>query len=517
MQNKLTFFDGDVFVTSSQGNTTLSPFFYYRNGRVIVGNQVKRGIELLPESIFNPFSPRLDEKKLGAYLYALHEYMIQTTAGEDYMIEVEAKYIRLRKWISVILPDIKIHTLKSKKKQRLLDATEEDVLLQALTVTIANGVIRKKGLYGRLIHDVHNIIRLRAGKYCRKLMENGEAIIQLKVVDEMSTVITLRERVSGNVPAIANILELFKNPEMIEGRLAEALYGVHDENFKVTFISPFSYGKSTLINALLGREILNMDIRAETAIVTKVVSAQENRLLVKYRDNRIVMYDYIDDSDLKLKLSGLTGVRSEQLPLEVQIQCRVNDFPGITLIDAPGLNSRHADHNAKAVEALNMSDLILFMVNPAQIGEAHFTRQMQEFLSIIKETGKQYGIVISRLDQHKDSFEKIMNEMDIVLDDLDPEFERGRLFFVSGYFALYGKLLRDRKIDLTKVRKSSTIYVIEDDEVLSGRSIESHHFVEMLSFSQISQLENFIRQGGKTNASDEFDLDHGKRKAARKY
>jgi hypothetical protein len=139
---------------------------------------------------------------------------------------------------------------------------------------------------------------------------------------------------------------------------------------------------------------------------------------------------------------------------------------------------------------------------------------MKAFLTIIKESTKNYGFVLSKLDLYSDDYEVIMNEMEIVLQGLDPEYQMDHLFFVSGYFALYGKLLGAGKIDIHDIRKNRSLFIIEDDEMITGRLIEPHHSDLLVQFSQIERLEGFIRERGERHESNQLDLDCRKQKAA---
>ena len=60
-----------------------------------------------------------------------------------------------------------------------------------------------------------------------------------------------------------------------EQNLEDVVQRLKDETFRIALVAPFSAGKSTLVNGLLGRELLSMDVRAETASITvSMVSTQ---------------------------------------------------------------------------------------------------------------------------------------------------------------------------------------------------------------------------------------------------
>ena len=97
-------------------------------------------------------------------------------------------------------------------------------------------------------------------------------------------------------------------------------------------ISPFSYGKSTILNALIGKNILKTDLRAETAVITKLINNNESSLLAKWNNGQVQKLNYKDNSDLINKLTNLTSARTDGNQIqEVTIEHKYDNLPGITL------------------------------------------------------------------------------------------------------------------------------------------------------------------------------------------
>ncbi|OMD92791.1 dynamin family protein [Paenibacillus odorifer] len=511
MQPQLIIKNNEISLRIKNEIYIIPPFFYCFQDQMSVGKQAEQAIDLYAEYIFNIFE-ETDSNRIQLFLLSIHEYIRTTFSIRTYEVQIEKWLSRIYEAARSLNPKVKLMTMDKSSAEKPPAPWDKDVH-DGLAVVIAYQVIRSSHLSNTLFTKIKRIVRLKVERYMKDLIMFGETIIELKVVDDEHSVRVIQTVVSTGIPAILKLMDVIKNPSRPVERLAKALYLTYENQFKVTLISPFSFGKSTLINGLLGQNMLNMDIRAETAIVTKVVSAEDNRLFVKYSDNRIQMNTYHDELELNAKLQALTSVRSTETPSEVQIHYVAGSLPGITIIDAPGLNSRHAEHNSKATDAFEMSDLILFLINPTHIGEAHFVHQMKEFQESIKQSGKQYAYVLSKLDLHSDDYEVILSEMEIVLKDLDPTYCTDQVFFVSGLFALYGKLLKNDKIDLIDVRKSRGIYILDNDEVISGRRIEKHHAASLLTSSQIEPLEYFIRQRSENAAHNKLDLDCRKQQA----
>ncbi|OIJ20750.1 hypothetical protein BKP45_08090 [Anaerobacillus alkalidiazotrophicus] len=514
MELTVTFCDNKITISGENGVVVLPPYFYFFQQRVLIGKQVERSLDLFPQYIFHIFT-ETNDKRVLAFFNELNHYIVKKDGVHTFCIELPVSLTHFQPLIKGELPHVEVIVNQNNhtRKNYEIEAEMEKHVYKALATVMTNQIIGTHRLSGRLYEKIYQIVRLRANAYLEELLKRGNAKLNFKLVDEQLALQVIDMEVNIQQPVINKIVSRYQKTAKSEKQLVQSQYEMYDGNFKVTFISPFSFGKSTLINGLLGEKLLSMDIRAETAIITKVTCADENVLLVKYQNQRVEQYHYECPIELREKLKELTGVRSVELPTEVQIFYKMSHLPGVTIIDAPGLNSRHADHNEIALQALEMCDLVVFLINPAHIGEANFSEQIKDFLTVVKQKKLKYAFALSKMDIYNDDLEVIKDEMEIVLKDLDPSYSPKQLFFISGYFGLYGKLLRDDKVELNEVQKNRSIFVIENDEILSGREIESYHSQFLLDFSQLERLENFIQERGEFNASNELHMDCRKQEA----
>ena len=271
----------------------------------------------------------------------------------------------------------------------------------------------------------------------------------------------------------------------------EHLYEMREE-FKVTFISPFSFGKSTLINALVGEDILKTDLRAETAVITKLINSDDNLIISKWNNGAVEEAVYLNNDDLVDKLKAVTSVRADGNSVEeVSITYKSSDFEGITIVDSPGLFSRYEHHNKIAMKALHEADMVIFVVDPCKIGESNFNKIIKENTEELLNNNKSFCFVLSKLDMYEEDSEKILKEMNIVLEELNLEYIP--VIFTSAYFALKGKLLKENKIEIDQLRKDRNIFVVKDDDIISGRLLKENHWKDLIKFSRIDELSTYIK------------------------
>lgn len=512
MNVQVVFTGKDIMIISNEGKETLPPYYYYNKNSIVIGKPVQDSINLYSKYIYNVFLEK-NEQLQASFFKKLEEYLVHKYKVESFLVEVDPLCNHLMLPIKRYLPSAVVKEGRNLSGKILPDELKQH-LYNAFSSVIANELIRSGKVRGGLYDKIYGIIFLNIPFYLDELLGKGKSKVTLKVVDPIqSKVVVINEELNTELPALKKLISIYQYSYKNNQEITEALYKLYDDQFKVTFISPFSYGKSTLINGLIGSKLLNMDIRAETAILTKVVSAPDSRLFVKYANQQVVMYTYENDEQLREILKDLTGVRSAEAPVEVQIFSKLDHLPGVTIIDAPGLNSRHDQHDEKAFEALQISDFALFLINPSNIGNANFSAHIREFLQLIKEHNKNFGFILSRLDLHSEDYDVIMKEMDHVLKDLAPSYPLSQVLFISGFFALYGKLLAEGKIDVQDVRKNRSLFVIDEDDIIMGRGLEKHHSQSLIDFSSIHRLETFIRERGEYH-TNQLDLDCRERETA---
>ncbi|MBO6177864.1 MAG: dynamin family protein [Selenomonadaceae bacterium] len=114
---------------------------------------------------------------------------------------------------------------------------------------------------------------------------------------------------------------------------------IFDKVYRVAFIGEFNRGKSSLINALLGSDVLPMDILPSTATVIRMIYGNERKIHLYYTDGSEAE---IENPEKLQKVATKRDDISEQIAAtirEIVIEypsqlCREN----IQILDTPGLN-----------------------------------------------------------------------------------------------------------------------------------------------------------------------------------
>ena len=208
------------------------------------------------------------------------------------------------------------------------------------------------------------------------------------------------------------------------------------EQFNLVVMGQFKRGKSTLINALLGAEILPTAIVPLTSIVTIIRYGKESKAEVRY----------LNDNKEDIQLSDIPKFVTEKENPKNKLGVKDVDvfYPsdylknGVRIIDTPGVGSVFKHNTDVAYAYLPYVDAGIFIVTPdPPLGVAE-----HRFLKEVREHADKFFFVLNKIDlvDEKDLAESIAFTDDLLRKTLEKPVN---LYPVSAKFALTGKLQGD--------------------------------------------------------------------------
>jgi hypothetical protein len=270
---------------------------------------------------------------------------------------------------------------------------------------------------------------------------------------------------------------------------------IRNGRYTVAFMGTFNVGKSTLINALIGQEVLPPLMEACTAKPVYLMhSGAEMGLTGKMRDElpsgaedalgslemstiRVapdrMSFDMSFSSEdaiigLRQILNKLITVRARDTSEELcEVAARLAEVhvrlplprwaEDIVLADTPGVNSISESEDSITYEIIPKANLVVFIFDSEHGGSKHDFDFMRR---IVENRNRKLFFVINRRDQLEE-------------DDIDPSGERGpgrtikeglkgfmrdpELFFVSALYALRSRQLHSGRISIDTIRNSRVI------------------------------------------------------------
>jgi GTP-binding protein EngB required for normal cell division len=164
------------------------------------------------------------------------------------------------------------------------------------------------------------------------------------------------------------------------------------EQFNLVVLGQFKRGKSTLINALLGADLLPTAVVPLTSIVTIIHYGPQPRALVTFLDGR---QREVDVADIALFITEPQNPDNVKRVAQVVVS-----FPaeflrdGVRLVDTPGVGSVFAGNTGTTVDYLPQADAAIFLLAADQpISQAEL-----EFLQTARAHAAKFFFVLNKID-----------------------------------------------------------------------------------------------------------------------
>lgn len=191
------------------------------------------------------------------------------------------------------------------------------------------------------------------------------------------------------------------------GRMAELEKRLCLGRFHLAVLGQVKRGKSTLLNALLGEDVLPTAVVPLTAIPTFIQYGAERSLRVRYHDNRPDIV--IKGEPLKWLQKQLAGFVTEDANpknikgvREVEITHPAAILRDVVLIDTPGIGSTFRHNTEVTMNFLPQCDAALFMVS----ADPPITEVEVAFLSEVRTRIAQLFFVLNKVDYLTDAEQK---------------------------------------------------------------------------------------------------------------
>lgn len=240
------------------------------------------------------------------------------------------------------------------------------------------------------------------------------------------------------ITKVNQLLEEYQDDFILEGPLLELKDRLLSVESSIAVVGQFSVGKSALLNALLGDEILSTRRIESTKVLTKIKTVQTKeeqkiRLHFKNGDMKDLSIDAVELLESYTTFQG--GEVTDDLSL-VELYWPVSFLnEHLTLIDTPGANSLTADAFKVTEEALGQAAAIIYLFN----GQKGMDQTDNQLLTELLARQKKIFLVATHVDGLTDSDWSLVEQN--VYSNLNQinEAEEIKLYPISSVLALKGK------------------------------------------------------------------------------
>lgn len=277
---------------------------------------------------------------------------------------------------------------------------------------------------------------------------------------------------------------------------------IETSDFKITIVGEFSSGKSTFLNALIGKDILLHSVNETTAALTYIrnVGKEDSRIDKIYVYLRGVEEPIIKELDEgKNFLKEFTTTKSESYDVINTIE-RVEIFKNflqnddsVVLVDTPGLNGTADGHREVTLSEIRSAHVSIFLVPIRGISYSSL-----ELIKAVQDNQKKMIFVINQIDELREeegeTLEKHIEIMDLNLSNIISK-ENYVIFGISALKALVSKDYSIKRL----YKNDSSFLTNEDREKLAVESkfkfVENYIFEELLKDIK-KELNDLLKHRG---------------------
>jgi hypothetical protein len=184
----------------------------------------------------------------------------------------------------------------------------------------------------------------------------------------------------------------------------------------VPVIGAFSAGKSSLLNAFLGEDVLGVGLTPETELATEL----------RYSSDPHVLALRPDGSSERLAVSALSTLKAragEFTHLQLYLDnLRLEAHPALVLVDMPGFGSSLADHN-KAI-AYYLPCGVHFIV-VTSIEDGNITHSMMRQVADLQTYGRDFTFLLNKVNLRSE--EQIQEVAELITEQIKFNFSNIRL------------------------------------------------------------------------------------------
>lgn len=253
--------------------------------------------------------------------------------------------------------------------------------------------------------------------------------------------------VERKVESIFENIQAGPIPELKTPAIIDAFKRAKNSHFEINVVATMSAGKSTLINALLGKRLMPAANQATTATIVKIIDSDQDEFSAtafdksgkKIKELKNVGYKDIDQLNKDVNVS--------ELEIRGKIPFISSSGIKLVLVDTPGPNNaRNINHRKMTYNMFDDSEksLVLFVMNYTQSGVDDEKTFLDYVCERMKDGGKKerdrFMFVVNKVDEFKpkedgeDGIEKSLKSTKERLEEIG--IENPNIFPISALAAL---------------------------------------------------------------------------------
>ena len=178
---------------------------------------------------------------------------------------------------------------------------------------------------------------------------------------------------------------------------------LNNREFIITVVGEFSAGKSTFLNALIGKDVLPHAVRETTASVTYIKNVPENhpkcnKILIDFYDERPSKeLDFINDPNILRNyvttMADSIDVVNEVESVNIYLKFPYTDDP-IVFVDTPGLNGMAEGHYERTLQEIQRAHASIYLFHVRGLSKSNV-----ELYQLLKQYQSSFIFVMNFIDE----------------------------------------------------------------------------------------------------------------------
>lgn len=190
-----------------------------------------------------------------------------------------------------------------------------------------------------------------------------------------------KQQISDLVRESKQIMEGLKDEKQIE-RCQNLLVKLAEDRFNLAVVGQFKRGKSSLMNAIIGRDLLPTGLLPLTSAITALCYGPQEKIILKRTG-------WIIDQEIELKelpdyVTEQGNPGNEKGVIEARIEMPTPFLRrGLYFVDTPGIGSTRQTNTATTYNFLLQADAVIFVTSvesPLSEPEENFLRDIQGYV-----------------------------------------------------------------------------------------------------------------------------------------
>lgn len=313
---------------------------------------------------------------------------------------------------------------------------------------------------------------------------------------------SIKEELTEILKQVAALDDLHLIPDFNE-HLESFESRLNDDEFRIAIVGEFSSGKSTFINAMIGKDVLQHASMETTATLTRVINVEKNdprkmtgKVFLR-SGNEIALQDLS-------KLKEFTTTQSETYNVVEQIRSVEIYLPifdandKIVLVDTPGLNGIAGGHMEQTFSLVQKAHICIYLIPHSGLTESN-----AKYLSLLAHYQKYFVFVQNFIDEIREQEETLDEKLDKQISILQQVFDgTDCVYSICGVSAL--KELASADKDIKRLYSSSKEDLTEEVRALLHQQSGFDNLRKLLNqMLDRDSIEN-IQYGGTAKAISDW-------------